>query len=183
MNLPPENSGCGKIRFTMKEKDMNFWIKPLLIATVVSVGAHLAVFSSVAAAHDEGHGGKHAGQPREDIETRLARLESALALTPEQKPAWEEFRRALKERSERMAAREKTREKGEGRGEGQGERREKTGEPPAADARQGIEAFYAGLKSEQKAVFDAEFGNSFRARRDGSGEGRSGKERRPGASE
>ncbi len=98
----------------------------------------------------------------ERADTQLARLELALALTPEQQPAWARFKESMLARAGEM-------------GERMAEHR--TVEPPRTaierlqrmeemsklhqaqlgETRSAVEAFYGGLSDAQKKVFDADF--------------------------
>jgi hypothetical protein len=181
MRLPPGMRALVD-QLPWRRDNMNFWTKPLLTATLVSVAAHCVVFSGVAMARDDEHAGEARAEITRNMDERLERLESALALTPDQKPAWEEFKRAVKERSERMAARrgEARRAGGTGDGEHRAPRGEMAGQGDGPnEMRKNIESFTATLSSEQKAVFDAEFGK-FSPR---DGQRRAGREQRPGNEE
>ena len=92
----------------------------------------------------------------------MARLELALALTPEQKPAFESFKTDMKARAERMATM-----MAERRAAGQPktaiermqrmEDMSKLRQAEMGEARKSVETFYATLGDAQKTVFDAEF--------------------------
>lgn len=98
----------------------------------------------------------------ERAEVRLARLELALALTPEQRPAWDTFKTDMLARmnamAERMAARRDVErpttaiERMQRMEEMSRER-----QTQLAETRQAVETFYAELSDAQKTVFDAEF--------------------------
>lgn len=177
---------------------MKNWIRTSIAAALIATGA-----AGASAAFAWGGGGCMGDGPRGDkagwqqmepeqmkarmaqrADERLARMELALALTPQQNPAWDEFKGAMKARAERMATQ-------------MAERR--AGEPPKtaierlqrmeemstlrqselAEARKAVAAFYVTLSDAQKTVFDAEFrmmgGEGGRGmghgRRDGMGHG------------
>ena len=98
----------------------------------------------------------------ERAELHMARLELALALAPEQKPAFESFKTDMKARAERMAA-----NMAERRAADQPktaiermqrmEEMSKLRQAEMGEARKSVEAFYATLSDAQKTVFDAEF--------------------------
>ena len=98
----------------------------------------------------------------ERAEVHMARLELALALTPEQKPAFESFKTDMKARAERMATM-----MAERRAAGQPktaiermqrmEDMSKLRQAEMGEARKSVETFYATLGDAQKTVFDAEF--------------------------
>jgi DNA-binding transcriptional regulator PaaX len=149
---------------------MKSWIKTSLVATL----AASALFSGSALAGCDGHGWGHGWshvqnanpeQARERMNKRmelhLAQLELALALTPEQKPAWEDFKKAAEARADAMLKEmEKWRNAGEPKTAierlGRAEESSKMHTAMLADMRKSVEAFYGKLNEAQKTVFDAE---------------------------
>lgn len=110
----------------------------------------------------------------ERAEVRFARLELALALTPEQRPAWDAFKQDMQARTtamaERMAAqrdaeRPRTAIERMQRMEEMSQQRQ----AQMADTRKAVEAFYGTLSDAQKTVFDAEFAKLERGGRHGMG--------------
>lgn len=178
---------------------MKNWIRTSIAAAVIATGAAGAsaalAWGGGGCMGDGPHGGRAGWQQMapeqmkariaQRADERLARMELALALTPQQKPAWEAFKGAMTARAERMATR-------------MAERR--TAEPPKtaierlqrmeemgslrqtelAEVRKAVEAFYVTLSDAQKTVFDAEFrmmggkgtGGRGRGAHDGMGFGR-----------
>jgi hypothetical protein len=109
------------------------------------------------------------------MEVQLARLELALALTPEQKSAWADFKKAAQSRVDNMAQiMENRRKAGPPETAAQWlERAEEANKLHArtlADTRKAVDAFYGKLGAAQKTVFDAEF-SQFASRRGGMGRG------------
>lgn len=99
----------------------------------------------------------------ERAEVRLARLELALALTPEQRPAWDAFKTDMLARvsamAERMAAQRETERPTTAIARMQRmEEMSQQRQAQLAETRQSVETFYATLSDAQKTVFDAEFG-------------------------
>ena len=161
---------------------MKTWIKTSLIAALAAT----TLASGAAMARCDGHGwgrghGWHNATP-EQIKERmnqrtelyLAQLELALALTPEQRPAWADFKKAVEARAAAMlkekenmrnAAPPKTAAERLARAEEHSRKRADM----LADMRKATEAFYARLSAPQKTVFDAE------AAKIGGGYGRKGK--------
>ncbi|MDR2092707.1 MAG: Spy/CpxP family protein refolding chaperone [Azoarcus sp.] len=146
---------------------MKTWIKTSLAAALTAS----ALFAGTAMA-DWGHGGCPGigpqgapGQIQERFaryaEERLARLELALALTSEQKPAWANFKKAVTARAEtglkeldalyKAGAAKTVLEKLQ-RAEDAGKQRARL----LAETRKDVEAFYGKLSAAQKTVFDAE---------------------------
>jgi hypothetical protein len=132
---------------------------------------------------DGARGGPHAMQQRmnpaamqERAEVRLARLELALALTPQQQPAWNTFKEAMNARAERMAAHMQERMEAE-RPKTALERMERMEEmsklrqTEMAETRKAVESFYATLGDAQKTLFDAEFDRMGRGGMHGMGGG------------
>lgn len=109
-------------------------------------------------------------------EQRLARLELALALKPEQQAAWNTFKGEMTDRAERMATQMQTRMQAERPKTAieRLERREemsKLRQAGLADTRKAVETFYATLSDAQKTVFDTEFQPMGRGGRHGMGHG------------
>jgi hypothetical protein len=95
-------------------------------------------------------------------ELQMARLELALALTAEQKPAFETFKNAAQARAERMVTNmaERAKEAKPATAIERMQRMEEMGklrQAELADTRKSVEAFYGTLTDAQKTVFDAEF--------------------------
>ncbi len=109
--------------------------------------------------------------------TQLARLELALALTPEQQPAWAKFKESMlaraSEMGERMAEyREAERPKTALERLQRMEEMSKGHQAQLGETRSAVEAFYGGLSDAQKKVFDADFHMGPRGRGDdGKGHG------------
>lgn len=152
---------------------MKAWIKPSIAAALIATGA-LGTSAALAwGGHCDGPRGGKAGwsqmapermQARmaQRAELHMARLELALVLSPEQKPAFETFKGEMQARAERM-------------GKTMAERRaadlpttaiermqrmeemSKLRQAEMAEARKSVETFYATLSDAQKTVFDAEF--------------------------
>lgn len=99
----------------------------------------------------------------ERAEVRLARLELALALTPEQRPAWDAFKTDMLARANAMAERIAAPREAErpttaiARLERM-EEMSRQRQAQLSETRQSVETFYATLSDAQKTVFDAEFG-------------------------
>ncbi|MDR0701565.1 MAG: Spy/CpxP family protein refolding chaperone [Azoarcus sp.] len=150
---------------------MKTWIKTSLAAALTAS----ALFAGTAVADwDRGGpdgcpgGGLHGGAPgqikerfAQHAEERLARLELALTLTSEQKPAWANFKKAAKVRAETVwkdlealhkAGVPKTVLEKLQRAEDAGKQRARL----LAETRKDVEAFYGKLSDAQKTVFDAE---------------------------
>ena len=147
---------------------MKTWIKTSLVATLA---ASTLLAGAAVAGHGHGGGpgwGGHGATPEQvrahftrHAEQRLARLELALALTPEQKPAWANFKKAVASRAEtalkEMEGRWKAGQPGTALEKLQ--RAEEASKQRArflADTRKDVEAFYGKLSDAQKTVFDAE---------------------------
>lgn len=153
---------------------MNTWIKTSIAAAFVATGA---LGSSAALAwgggctHDApgGRAGWHRMAPEQmtermsqRAEQHLARLELALALTAEQKPAWEAFKGTMKQGAESMVAEmEKRRDTGAPKTAVERlqlmEEMNRLHQARLAETRKAVEAFYPQLIEAQKTVFDAEF--------------------------
>lgn len=151
---------------------MKTWIKTSIAAALIATGA-LGTTVMAGGGNCDGPMGGKAGWHRmapeqmkanmtQRAEVHLARLELALALTPEQKPAWDAFKGSMKERAERMAAQMESRSQGE-RPTTAIERLQRMEEMSAlrqaemGDTRKSVEAFYTKLSEAQKTVFDDEF--------------------------
>ncbi|MCL2590123.1 MAG: Spy/CpxP family protein refolding chaperone [Betaproteobacteria bacterium] len=165
---------------------MKYWIKTSLVAALAATtllgGA--AIASCVGDGWGGGHGWRNANPEQikermsKRVEVNLARLELALALTPEQKPAWAEFKKTAETRTEAMlkemenrrnAGAPKTALERLGRMEESTKQRANM----LADMRKSVEAFYGKLSAAQKTVFDAEVASFMRPMR---GEGSGGKD-------
>ncbi|ENO89479.1 Spy/CpxP family protein refolding chaperone [Thauera linaloolentis] len=159
---------------------MKTWIKTSIVTVAIAAGA-VGSTAVLARGGCDSHGprGGKAGwsqiEPEQmkqrmaqRAELHMARLELALALSPEQKPAFETFKGEMKARAERMAvsmagARA---EAGPATAIERMQRMEEMGklrQTEVAEARKSVEAFYATLSSAQKTVFDAEFQKAGRA--------------------
>ena len=152
---------------------MKNWIKTSIAAAVIASGAIGSTAALAWGGHCDGPRGGKAGWSQmapeqmkakmaERAELHMARLELALALTPEQKPAFESFKTDMKARAERMVA-----NMAERRAASQPktaiermqrmEEMSKLRQAEMGEARKSVEAFYATLSDAQKTVFDAEF--------------------------
>jgi hypothetical protein len=144
---------------------MKHWIKTSL---VVALSAAAVLGGGVAMAH--GQAG-HAGHPvsieqvksriNGQVDLRLAKLELALALTSEQKPAWGDFKKAIKAGSDTVLKEIENRHKAGAPKTAieRIEREEAAGKlrlSLLADAHKAIGTFYVKLNDAQKTVFDAE---------------------------
>lgn len=175
---------------------MKTWIKSSIAAAVIATGALGATTAMAWGGHcmgDGPRGGKSGwsqmepeqmkARMAERAELHMARLELALALSPEQKPAFETFKGDMKARAERMATHMAER-RGAEAPKTAIERMQRMEEMSAlrqtetAQARKSVEAFYATLSDAQKTVFDAEFQKmgrkGERGMRGGMGEGKGG---------
>ena len=172
---------------------MKTWIKSSIAAAVIATGALGATTAMAWGGHcmgDGPRGGKSGwsqmepaqmkAKMAERAEAHMARLELALALTPEQKPAFETFKGDMKARAERMATHMAERRAAEA-AKTAIERMQRMEEMSAlrqaemAQARKAVEAFYGTLSDAQKTVFDAEFQKMGRkGMRGGMGEGKGG---------
>jgi len=152
---------------------MKTWIKTSLVAALAAT----TLLSGAAMAHCDGWGGHGYGhgwrnatpeqvkeRMNQRLEERLARLELALALTPEQKPAWADFRKAAEARAETMLKEMESRRNAEvpktaieqlARAEEFSKKRASM----LAEMRKPVEVFYSRLSAPQKTVFDAEAAN------------------------
>lgn len=175
---------------------MKTWIKSSIAAAVIATGA-LGTSAALAWGGQCDGGGARGGKTgwskmapeqmkakmAERSELHMARLELALALSPEQKPAFEAFKADMKARGERMAT-----AMAERRGTVQPktalermaamEEMSKQRAVELAEARESVGRFYATLSDAQKTVFDAEFqrmgsrgSKGERGMRDGMGDG------------
>ena len=164
---------------------MRTWMKTSLAA---ALAATVGLGATAAMARGWGdcggaRGGPHAMQQRMNPEAmqeragvRLARLELALALTPQQQPAWNTFKEAMSARAERMATEMQKRMEADRPGTAleriaRMEEMSKLRQAEMADTRKAVEAFYATLGDAQKTVFDAEFDRMGRGGRHGMGGG------------
>jgi hypothetical protein len=152
---------------------MKNWIKTSIAAAVIATGALGTTAALAWGGHCDGpRGGKSAwsqmapeqmkAKMAQRAEVHMARLELALALSPEQKPAFESFKGDMKARAERMASAMAERRAGD-RPQTAIERMQRMEEMSTlrqtemAQARKSVETFYATLSDAQKTVFDAEF--------------------------
>ncbi|THF60617.1 Spy/CpxP family protein refolding chaperone [Pseudothauera rhizosphaerae] len=155
---------------------MKTWMKTTLAASLIAITGVGATAALARGGDCDGfgpHGGKagwHRGAPEdmqkrmaERAELRLARLELALALTPQQQPAWSAFKSTLAGQAERTSAEWAKRAQQEApktaperlqRAEELGKLRQ----AELAETRKAVESFYATLSDAQKKVFDADFG-------------------------
>ncbi len=152
---------------------MKNWIKTSIAAAVIATGAIGSTAALAWGGHCDGPRGGKAGWSQKEpeqmkakmaerAELHMARLELALALSAEQKPAFETFKADMKARAERMAT-----TMAERRAAGQPktaiermqrmEEMSKLRQAEMAEARKSVESFYATLSDAQKTVFDAEF--------------------------
>ena len=148
---------------------MKTWIKTSLLAALAAT----TLASGAAMAQCDGHGWGHRHdwhnatpeQMKERMQQRtelyLARLELVLALTPEQKQAWADFKKATEARSEAMLKRMESKRNAEQPKTvierlARAEERSKERANILADMRKATEAFYAKLSAPQKTVFDGE---------------------------
>jgi hypothetical protein len=168
---------------------MKTWMKTSLavaLASTVGLGATAAMARGWGDC-DGPRGGPHAMHQRmapeqmsermaERAEVRLARLELALALTPQQQSAWSTFKDAMTARAERMATEMQKRAEA-GQPKTALERMERMEEmsklrqSEMAETRKAVETFYATLSDAQKTVFDAEFDRMGHGGRHGMGAG------------
>lgn len=154
---------------------MKNWIKTSIAAAVIATGALGTTAALAWGGHCDGPRGGKSGWSQmapeqmkakmaQRAEVHMARLELALALSPEQKPAFETFKGDMKARAERMATAMAGRRAGD-QPTTAIERMQRMEEMSAlrqgemATARKSVETFYASLSDAQKTVFDAEFQN------------------------
>ncbi|ENO81665.1 hypothetical protein B447_07247 [Thauera sp. 27] len=155
---------------------MKTWIKNSLAAALIATGA-LGTSAALAwgggqCMGDGPRGGKAGwsqmapeqmkARMTERAELHMARLELALALTAEQKPAFVTFKNDMKVRAERMASQMAERRATEPPKTAiermqRMEEMSKLRQVELAEARKSVETFYASLSDAQKTVFDAEF--------------------------
>lgn len=153
---------------------MKTWIKTSIAAAIIATSAIGA--SAIARGGDcDGMGMRDGRQGMQQMspekmkermaqrgEVQAAKLELALALTPAQKPAWNDFKAAMKDRGERMASHMMARN-AEDRPVtvldrmAKMEEMSKLRQTEMAEMRKAVEVFYAQLTDAQKTVFDAEF--------------------------
>lgn len=152
---------------------MKNWMKTSIAAAIIATGAIGSTAALAWGGHCDGPRGGKAGWSQmapeqmkakmaERTELHMARLELALVLSAEQKPAFETFKADMKGRAERMAT-----AMAERRAAGQPktaiermqrmEEMSKLRQAEMAEARKSVETFYATLSDAQKTVFDAEF--------------------------
>lgn len=152
---------------------MKNWIRTSIATAVIATGALGGTAAFAWGGHCDGPRGGKAGWSQmapeqmkakmaERAELHMARLELALALKPEQKPAFDTFKAGMKARAERMAT-----AMAERRAAAQPktaiermqrmEEMSKLRQTEMAEARKSVETFYATLSDAQKTVFDAEF--------------------------
>jgi len=160
-------------------------MKRLVKTSLIAALAATTLLSGAAMAQCDGHGwggghGWHNATPEQvkermdkRVELHLARLELALALTPEQKPAWADFKKATEARTEAMLKEMGNRRSAEAPKTAleRLDRMEESNKKRAsllADMRKPIEAFYGKLSAPQKTVFDAEMA-SFMSHKRGAG--------------
>lgn len=149
-------------------------LKTTLAAALISAGALASTTALAWGGHGDGswRDGKAGWSQQtaeqmkarmaERHELRMAELELALALTPEQKPAFDKFKSDMKASAERMRTRMIER-RGAGASENTIERMQRMEEmsqqrqAEMVTMRQTVEAFYSNLSDAQKTVFDAQF--------------------------
>ncbi len=133
------------------------------------------------------HGMKHRADPAalmQRAEQRLAKLEGALALSPTQRPAWDEFSSVMRgkvaQRAERIEAMRK--QEPASTAIERLERMEEFGKErleSMREMRKAVSALYAQLDERQKKTFDEQF--RFAGPRPGSGRMERGVDPSPGA--
>ncbi|HAF55147.1 MAG TPA: hypothetical protein DCL01_08015 [Thauera sp.] len=152
---------------------MKSWIKTSIAAAVIATGALGTTAALAWGGHCDGPRGGKSGWSQmapeqmkakmaERAEVHMARLELALALTPEQKPAFENFKSDMKARAERMATTRAERRAADAPKTAiermqRMEEMSKLRQAEMAEARKSVETFYATLSDAQRTVFDAEF--------------------------
>ena len=167
---------------------MKTWIKTSLVAALAAT----TLLSGAAMARCGGGGGGGYGhgwrnatpeqikeRMNQRVEERLARLELALALTTEQKPAWADFRKATEARAEVMLKEMESRRNAEAPKTAierlaRAEEFSKKRAGMLAEMRKSTETFYGKLSAPQKTVFDAEAGKFVGGMGMGMGMGKSG---------
>ncbi|MCL2876867.1 MAG: Spy/CpxP family protein refolding chaperone [Betaproteobacteria bacterium] len=139
-----------------------------LAATTLLSGAAMAYCDGGGWGHGGGGHGWHKANPEQvkermsqRMEERLARLELALALTPEQKPAWADFKKAAEARTGAMLKEMESMRNAEAPKTAieRLDRMEEHAKKHAgmlAEMRKPLETFYGKLSAAQKTVFDAE---------------------------
>ncbi len=152
---------------------MKTWIKTSIAAAIIATGALGTTAALSWGGKCDGPRSDKAGwsqmapeqmqkQMAQRAEVHLARLELALALTPEQKPAFETFKVDMQSRATRMIEAMTERRTGD-RPQTTIERMQSMEQMSGlrqsemAEARKSVETFYASLSGAQKTVFDAEF--------------------------
>lgn len=152
---------------------MKTWIKTSIAAAIIATGAlGTTAALSWGGQCDGTRGGKAGwsqmepeqmqGRMAQRAEAHMARLELALALTPEQKPAFETFKADMQARATRMIetmAERRTGDRPQTAIERMQRMEQMSGlrQSEMAEARKSVETFYASLSDAQKTVFDAEF--------------------------
>lgn len=151
---------------------MKTWIKTSMIAALIGssvLGASVMARGGDCDGPMGGKGDWYAMAPEQMQERmsqrsqeHLARLELALALTPEQRPAWDGFKASMQQRHERMMAQRQARSQADQPKTAldRMSRMEEMGKlhlAEMAEARKAVEALYPQLSEAQKIVFDAEF--------------------------
>jgi hypothetical protein len=152
---------------------MKTWIKTTLTTALIAATAAGAGSAVARGADCSERGGSPSQMQRMDhadraahigerVDLRLARLELALALTPEQRPAWDALAQTVRAQSGEMV--ERMHEHREAGRPGTAVERiarmeQMSGRMQAATAqmRKAVEDLYATLSDAQKTVFDADF--------------------------
>lgn len=153
---------------------MKTWMKTAMVTTLVAVSALGGTAVMARGGDCDGFGmrdGRGWGQMEpeerearmaEHFETRMARLELALAVTPEQKPAWSALKQTMAERRAEMMKQMKDAPPPSANlsAPERMQRMEAMGRlhlDQMAKTRTAVEAFYGQLSDAQKKVFDADF--------------------------
>lgn len=153
---------------------MKTWMKTALVTSLVAATALGGTAVMARGGDCDGHGMRDGGgwgqmEPEarearmaEHFETRVARLELALALTPEQKPAWTTLKQSLAERRSEMMKQMKDAPRAATTlpAPERMQRMEAMGRmhlEQLAKTRAAVEIFYGQLSEAQKTVFDADF--------------------------
>lgn len=154
---------------------MKNWTKTILAASIIAITA-VGAGTALARGGDCGAGtgaqgkeGKHrmsaedrAAHMTKRADAQLASLETALALTPAQRPAWDTFSASMRERAAKFGEHARNRASADkpetalerlARMEEMSQRMQTA----ATETRQAVERFYATLSDAQKTVFDADF--------------------------
>jgi hypothetical protein len=146
---------------------MKSWIKTSIVAALTA-SALLSGSAAMAARGDgSGPGWRNANPEQmkekmtQQTEVKLARLELALALTLEQKPAWADFKKAVEARTGAMLENmESMRKAGVPKTAlerlDRMEEMQKQHSRALTDMRKAVETFYGKLNAAQKTVFDDE---------------------------